>query len=358
MLYLWDAYSTPTPAGRNILTQLFLCLTLSIITGGLLHHWLYNTLIYNHEASVQTTCIYSVAMFLVSFLCHPVRCVLTMILPTVCTIQGRKLLISISVMILVLKVIPNITVNVGAVAHILKCTTEGFTKTLLNSSEPFNIAKQDLVKEAVKATEDTSIVTSLKKLDQFTHVDVSAVTSRFAKLIGQIEVSFAYARSLIQECKLLSNRILAGIFVALLIFESARYLKSYLTLVEFDNSDTSPGLQKKAAPAGNKRPAKNKINPICKITSQECTSVFIPLVVVTLYFVAITLIVALDYVVYHIVEVILPWLLDFPPTSAGISVDYKVRQHTTVSLLQLLLLYLQFLLTAAFLNVCFICSCF
>uniref|UniRef100_A0A3Q3WC58 Dendritic cell-specific transmembrane protein-like domain-containing protein n=1 Tax=Mola mola TaxID=94237 RepID=A0A3Q3WC58_MOLML len=297
LLYLWDVYSAPAPAGRDIRTLLSLCLTLAIITGGLLYHWLSKTLKYNHEASIQTACIYSVLMFLVSFLCHPLRCVLTLTLPTVCTKQGRKLLISASVMILVLNVVPNIATNVGAVTHILKCTAEGFAKTLLNSSEPLNKAKQDLVEETIKVKRE----------------DLS------------IEVNFLHARNLLKEYNLLSNRILAATFVALLILESSRFLKSYLTSVQFENVHITKDLLQNVSPSGNKWTTREITFPRqCKIKSQECASSFITLVVVTLYFFAIILIVALDHIVYHVVQVIIPWLVDFPPTSAIISYQQDV----------------------------------
>lgn len=356
LFYLWDVYSAPSPSGRDVLTLLSLCLSLSVLTGALLHHWLFRTLRYDHEASVLTACVYAVAMLLVSSLCHPLRCVLTMTLPTVCTRQGRKLLVSASIMILVVNVIPNITVNIGAVARGLKCTAEGFTRTLLNSSEPWNKVKRDLVEETIKVKrEDLSFVTNLRKLDQFTYVNVTGVKHRFKELIGQMEVNFSQAGSLLTHCKLLANRILAALFVALLILEAARYLKSYLSSVQFDNSHTSRELLKKPAPADAKKAAKRKLTPKgCKVTSDECASCFLSLLVVTLYFIAITAVVILDHAVHHIVEVIVPWLLDFPPTSAAISVSYKVTQLTASWFVCLFFVTSQFFYSHVF--VCFLFS--
>ncbi|XP_037335377.2 osteoclast stimulatory transmembrane protein [Pungitius pungitius] len=318
LLHLWDVYSAPAPAGRDVPTLLALCLALTVATGGLLHRWLSKTLEYGGGASAGAACLYGAAAFLLSSLCHPLRCVLTLSLPTVCTGQGRRLLIAASVMILASNVVPNITANVGAVARALKCTAEGFAKTLLNATGPLDEAKRDLVQEAVKVKrEDLGVVAHLRELDRFTRVDVSDVKSRFAEAIAQMEAHFSGARNLLGEYKLLSSRILAAVFVAALIFESARYLRSYLASVKFDNGSISKGLPHRA---------KNKTNPTsCRITSQECAACFVSLVVVTLYFTAITLIVALDYVVYHIVHATLPWMLDFQPTSASISVSYKVH---------------------------------
>nr|XP_057908217.1 osteoclast stimulatory transmembrane protein [Doryrhamphus excisus] len=322
LFYLWNVYSSPKPVGRHIWTLMSLCFTLVVLTASLLHHWLSKTLRYGIDTSTQTALVYSVAMFLVLFLCHPLRCVLTMILPTVCTKQGRKLLISASVMILVLNVIPNISVNVGAVVRTLKCTSEDFSKILLNSSALLNTARKDIVQEAIQVRkEDLSIVTNLRKLDHFTHFDVSEVKSRFAKTIGQIEIDFSRIRNLLTEFKLLSNRILAAVFVAWLIFESARYLKSYLTSVKFDNDsrDVQEILQNES------RSTTKTLAAGCKTVSRGCASSVSSLLVVTLYFTAIAFVAALDYIVYHVVHLILPWLLDFPPMSASITVSYKVQ---------------------------------
>lgn len=323
---MWDVYSMPAPAGKDVFILMSLCLTFVVTSGGLLYHWLANTLKYHAESSLGIACVYSALMFLVSFLCHPLRCVLTMTLPTVCTKQGRKLLITAAVMILVLNVVPNITVNVGAAAGLLKCTAEGFARTLLNSTEPLNRAKRDLVGESIKMDPGMGIVKSLREFDQSTNVSVSEVKDRLTMVMGSIKERVKEARDLFEWCKLLSNRIFAGLFVALLTLESSLYLKSYLTLLHFDNDYISKDLQKSVAEKNRRKGKNSPFSKRCNVTSQESASSFVTLTLVTLHFMAITLIVVLDHVVFHVVQAILPWLLDFPATSATLSVNYKVIQ--------------------------------
>ncbi|XP_061703057.1 osteoclast stimulatory transmembrane protein isoform X1 [Syngnathoides biaculeatus] len=319
--YLWDVYSSPKPVGRHLWTQMCLCLTLAAATGALLHRWLSETLRYDGDASVSAALAYSVGASLASFLCHPLRCVLTLTLPTLCTKQGRKLLISASVMILIANVIPNIGANVGAVARTLKCTAESFSQTLLNSSELLNAARRDILREAVKARkEDLSIVTNLRRLETYTRVDVSEVKSRFTELIGHVDVNVSLMRTTLAQYKMLSNRILAAVFVALLIFESARYLKSYLTHVQFDNGS----VDNKREDHGVRQRSTSLLRKV-RILRGACTPGAVSLVAVTLYFTAAASIAALDYLVYHIIQVVLPWLLDFPPISATVSVSFKAQ---------------------------------
>lgn len=316
----------PAPAGKDVFVLMSLCLTFVVTSGGLLYHWLAHTLKYHAESSLGIACVYGALMFLVSFSCHPLRCVLTMTLPTVCTKQGRKLLITAAVMILVLNVVPNITVNVGAAARLLKCTAEGFARTLLNSTEPLNRAKRDLVGESIKMDLGMGLVQNLREFDQSTNVSVSEVKDRLTMVMGSIKERVKEARDLFEWCKLLSNRIFAGLFVALLTLESSLYLKSYLTLLHFDNDYISKDLQKSVAEKNQRKGKNSPFSKRCNVTSQECTSSFVTLTLVTLHFMAITLIVVLDHVVFHVVQAILPWLLDFPATSATLSVDYKVIQ--------------------------------
>ncbi|KAJ8016846.1 hypothetical protein DPEC_G00011590 [Dallia pectoralis] len=332
LLYLWGIYTKPTMPAKEVLRLLLMCLIIATVTGGLIYHWMTVILRYDAGTSSTAACVCSVSVAVLSFLCHPLRCVITMILPTLGTKQGRKLIISASMMVLVLNVMPNITTNMGVFMHVLKCTSEGFAHSFLNSSVLLQNAKFDLVNKSIEAKQNEfNVVQSLMAFNEFTHINVSEVKHKFVTLSNEIESDFSHAKKLLEEYKLLSNRILAAVFVIYLIVESACYLKSYVISVTFDNVYITRQLIQKASNDGIQiipTKLKNMVNSTSlKITKQEFTKCLASIAVVTLYFFIVLLVMALDHIVYHVVVVSGPWLFDVPATSVSITVNYKVNLH-------------------------------
>lgn len=235
-------------------------------------------------------------------------------------------------MVLVLNIIPNITINIGAVMHIVKCTSEGFAQTLLNSSDILIGAKEELVRQTTTAKQNPlffwgDLVTNLNTFDEVTQIDVSEVKKRFLNISRQVEMDFVHANALLKQCKLVSNRILAAVFIIYLIIDSACYLSSYLTSVKFDNVYFSNKLIQKASNNGVYiTSTKNMVNSAgCKITKQEFSKCLTSIVVVSLYFTAVVLVIVLDHIVYYFVTKIKTWLVYVPASFVNMNVNYMVR---------------------------------
>ncbi|KAJ8258154.1 hypothetical protein GJAV_G00193750 [Gymnothorax javanicus] len=216
--YCWDAYSKPVPETVwEGLTLLGLCFLVSLVTGGFLFHWMSEVLRYGQTLAATVAGLYGAAALFLLFLVHPLRCILTLVMPTLGTKQGRKLIISTSMMLLALNVVPNIASNVGVMAHILKCTGSGLAQSLINSSEVVNTAREDLINEVREAR--SSLVPTLTEFHHDTNINVSEVKQRFVDVSQHIENDFAHAKRIMDEIKLLANRLIASIFVIYLLVE-------------------------------------------------------------------------------------------------------------------------------------------
>ncbi|KAK0151409.1 Osteoclast stimulatory transmembrane protein [Merluccius polli] len=324
LAYLWRVYSAPSAVRKDVLVLGALCSGIAVATAGLLYHWLSATLSYGPRGCAAAAGAYGAAVFLLLFLCHPVRCVGTMALLSLCTKRGRKLIVSASFVVLLFNVVPNIALNVGATVRTLRCTSEGFAGSLLNSSALLNAAKADLVDgfgEMMKT--DSVMVEKLQKLKNFMHIDTSEVRNRFTNMSAQIETDFRQTNDLVRKYKLLFNRILAALVSVLLIAQSARYLKSYLTSLPFENDHLS-------AEAVTLLPDSPALRTKHRI-SRECQSCLLSLAAVTLYFTAMTFVVVLDHIVYRVIDVSVPWLLDIPTTEASLTVALKTSWFVPLS---------------------------
>lgn len=335
--FMWSSYSTPTPhSAKHVLTLLFLCFIISISTGGLLFHWLRGLLRYHLQTAGIATGVYTVASSILLFLVHPLRCAFTLMFPTLGTQQGRKLVLSLCVMIVLIHVLPNIATNIVELTHLMKCTSENVAHSVLNSSALSNIIKSDLVSK-VKSIKDSSVGQFVEQLTSFNHrtdIDVSGLRENLKKLSKHVGQDFTKAIHQLDELKLLSSRILAVGLVIYLFMDSSIYLKSYLTSIRFDNVYITGLLKKNAGSRGFQVEAKDVKNGVnvtsFRMSKSELLKCVLPILMITLYLLMTIMLLVLDHIVYYAVETGGPWLLDIPPTDIAMEIKFKVSFVTFI----------------------------
>ncbi|KAK9970610.1 hypothetical protein ABG768_026538 [Culter alburnus] len=328
MEMLWLRYSSPTPqSARHLLSLLVLCLLMAAVTASLLFHWLIDFLKYDVQTALVAVGIYATSVFILSSLIHPFRCAFTLIFPTLFTRQGRKLLLSTSVMIVVLYVLPNMAANIATLTHVVKCASEKLSQSLLSSSELINTIKDNIVRKAEEQV-DSSLMQTLRYFDHTTDINVSEVKGRLHFLSQRVQEDFSEVKSQVQDLKLLFSRIFAAVFVLYLFTESVMYLRSYLTSVRFDNTYITGGLRRKAVEKGivvEAKDVKNGVNSTSfRITKRELFKCLPPAMVITLYLLMTIFLIVLDHFLYYLVKSGGPWISNMPSTNISINVNFKV----------------------------------
>ncbi|XP_067269723.1 osteoclast stimulatory transmembrane protein [Pseudorasbora parva] len=330
---LWLCYSFPTPqSAGHLLALLVLCLLMAAVTASLLFHWLTDLLKYDIQTASVAVVIYAVAVFILSSLIHPFRCAFTLIFPTLFTRQGRKLLLSTSVMIVVLYVLPNMAANIANLTHVVKCASEKLSQSLLSSSEIVNTIKDNIVRSAEDHV-GSSLMQTLRDFDHTTNINVSEVKGRLHFLSQRVQEDFFEVKSQVQDLKLLFSRIFAAVFVLYLFSESVMYLRSYLTSVKFDNTYITGGLRRKAVEKGiavEAKDVKNGVNSTSfRITKRELFKCLSPALVITLYLLMTIFLILLDHFLYYLVKSGGPWISNIPSTNISINVNFKVGSEVS-----------------------------
>ncbi|XP_030641060.1 osteoclast stimulatory transmembrane protein [Chanos chanos] len=347
--YLWLSYSKPKPQSTGeLLTLIVLCFIIAVVTDVLLFSWMSGALQYDRQKSTIAAVIYFVTVFPLSILVHPLRCSFTLMLPSLCTSQGRKLILSACITMVVLNVLPSMASNVSAFMHILKCNSENLAKSLIDSSDLLNRVKTDVISETTKVDQaQGNFVQKMRHFDQSIDVNLTEVKKKFVTVSKRFEEMFSQEKHFMEEMKLLSSRILALIFVLYLFFVSVNYLKSYLTSAKFDNVYITGQLRKVATSNGIQIEEENLENELkstsYKMTKQELWRCLVPTLLILLYCAVTFSLVFLDYLVYSLVKQSIH-LLDIPPTTVNINIQYTEPNAEVVLLLACLYL-LSFIMT-------------
>ncbi|NXP31982.1 OCSTP protein, partial [Leiothrix lutea] len=327
---LWWIYSKPVPAdGRELWTLFLQCSCITVVIGGLFYNWMFASLEYSWHLSVAMAVSFSLLLLLTLLLVHPARCVFSMIMPTLGTKQGRKLLFSTCIMIAVVNITPNIMSNLKTILQVIKCICKNSSDSLLNSTallEKVSWEFGDAIQETVH-----SIYKPMNGHFRFSLLQNSSLINQKMHLAGErISREFLSVEVLVKDSIRVANRLAAGFFVLYLCFESTWYLKNYLTNLHFDNFYITKKLEHLAA---DRRAAhllvgssKKLIRPTgLKLSWEEVVLCLLQAMLVTMALLLLLLVVAMDHFAFSVADTAVRKAAQFSAVPVTLSIKYKVE---------------------------------
>ncbi|NWT60383.1 OCSTP protein, partial [Erythrocercus mccallii] len=326
---LWWIYSKPVPAdGRELWTLFLQCSCITVVIGGLFYNWLFASLEYSWHLSVAMAVSFSLLLLLTLLLVHPARCVFSMIMPTLGTKQGRKLLFSTCIMIAVVNITPNIMSNIKTILQVIKCICKNSSDSLLNSTALL----EKVSWEFGDAIQDTihSIYKPMNGHFRFSLLQNSSLIYQKMHLAGEkISREFLSVEVLVKDSIRIANRLAAGFFMLYLCFESTWYLKNYLTNLRFDNFYITKKLERLVADRKAAHllvgSSKKLIRPTgLKLSWEEVVLCLVQAMLVTVALMLLLLVVAMDHFAFSVADTAVRKAAQFSAVPVTLSIKYKV----------------------------------
>uniref|UniRef100_A0A8C6X1E7 Osteoclast stimulatory transmembrane protein n=1 Tax=Naja naja TaxID=35670 RepID=A0A8C6X1E7_NAJNA len=339
MLDIWLAYSIPLPSSHSQLLSLcVICSCIAASVGGLFYCWMFSSLQYSFQFSALASSVLSFLVFLILFLVHPVRCLFTIIVPTLGTRQGRRLLLSACFMIEAVNIIPNIMNNIQAILKIIKCTCKNFMESLVASMLLLGNASWDFshsLKSIIDHMPDKFFSSRDSHVQFRNDSNIFQLNEKMVNSSQSIKEDFLYADKLVQKVILLTNRVTAGFFLFFLLFQATWYLKNYLTDVCFDNIYITPKLEDLARE--NKTAdvlictSRKLIKPTSfKLSQKELKASLRHVFLLTLVLLVMLLVIAADYIAFHLAQTTVTEVTRIPVVPVTFWVKYEIQPFLMV----------------------------
>ncbi|NXO32115.1 OCSTP protein, partial [Cisticola juncidis] len=331
---LWWIYSKPVPAyGRELCTLFVQCSCITAVIGGLFYNWMFASLEYSWHLSVSMAVSFSLLLLLTLLLVHPARCVFSMIMPTLGTKQGRKLLLSTCIMIAVVNITPNIMGNMKTILQVIRCICKSSSESLLNSTVLLQKASWefgDAIQENINP-----IYKPMNGHFRFSLLQDSSSIYQKMHLAGEkISREFLSAEVLVKDSIRVANRLAAAFFTLYLCFESTCYLKNYLTNLRFDNFYITKQLERLAVDRGAAHllvgSPKRLIRPTgLKLSWGEAVLCLVQAMLLTMALLLLLLLVAMEHFAFSVADVVVRRAAQFSAVPVTFSIKYSVQVGIT-----------------------------
>ncbi|XP_065610565.1 osteoclast stimulatory transmembrane protein [Cyrtonyx montezumae] len=323
---LWSVYSKPVPADGWELRALFLqCSCITVLLGGLFYNWLLASLEYPRHISVAMAVTFSLLLLLALFLVHPVRCAFSIAMPTLGTKQGRKLLLSTCIMIAVVNITPNIISNIKTLLQVILCISKNSSESLLNSTALLENASRKLGDEI----QNYAILKPMDGHFQFSLMKNSSLINQQVHLAGEkARRDFLAVEVLVKDCVRAGNKLVAAFSVLYLCFESAWYLKNYLTNLRFDNVYITKKLQHLAEDRGASHllvgSPQHLIHPTgLRLSREELTLCLAQVLRFSVALLLVLLLVALEHLIFGVADTVVRRMAQLSTVPVTLSIKYQ-----------------------------------
>ncbi|NWS36577.1 OCSTP protein, partial [Polioptila caerulea] len=329
MADLWWIYSKPVPAdGRELRTLFLQCCCITVVIGSLFYNWMFASLEYSWHLSVATAVSFSLLLLLTLLLVHPARCVFSMIMPTLGTKQGRKLLFSTCIMIAVVNITPNIISNIKTILQVIKCICKNSSDSLLNSTALLDKVSWEFG-DAIQETVDP-LYKPMNGHFRFSLLQNNTLISQKMHLAGEkISKDFSSVEVLVKDSIRVANRLAAGFSTVYLCFQSTWYLKNYLTDLRFDNFYITKKLERLAT---DRRAAhllvgssKKLLRPTgLKLSWEEVMLCLVQAMLVTVALMLMLVVVAMDHFAFSVADTVVRKAAQLSTVPITLNIKYKV----------------------------------
>ncbi|XP_036429445.1 osteoclast stimulatory transmembrane protein-like [Colossoma macropomum] len=340
MPFVWNAYSKPCPSGAcEMLTLILLCILVSFTISTLLFVWMVFSLGYTHFVAGILTGVSALVMLLLLILVHPVRCVITVTVPSLGTKQGRKIILSTALLYAITSCVPNITNNMARSLHMMKCSAGNITHSVLESC---NVPKEAL-RDIENKLADLPLISSRDyffKLES--DVDVKDMEKSLSQVSESVKADLAMLHSTVGQVSQVLKKIIAALFVVLMIGSSVVYVKGYLTHIKHDNVYQShqlmEALQRVSGDVTLPRSYKKKLVKTSgvRMSARELKRGLWGMLALLIYALMCGIMLGLDHFVYRSLQSLLAWTSDIPDIRATVHVQMtslSAPEHSVLTLI-------------------------
>ncbi|XP_055721638.1 osteoclast stimulatory transmembrane protein-like [Salvelinus fontinalis] len=325
--FQWGVYSKPSPANTLEVFNLFcFCLIIGAAIGGLLHVWMVYNLNYQPFPSMVVSSTWGCIIVLLLLLLHPVRCVLSISVPSLGTKQGRKILISTALVIVVTSCIPNMTRNLSRSVDMIKCSSHSTAERILASTSQVSSALHDM-KDFIKTI--PNIVNSDRFLKIEQNVNVEEMKRGIRNASARLKAEFKAIQDTLEVTGHVTQKVIASSFIVLLLGSSVSYLVRYLTDLKHDNVCQTGRLQELLRARGveelpeayRKRLVRTRGWRMTQIELRRCLWGG---TILGFYCLVCALVLGLDHLIYYVLQTSLSWTQDIPEVNTIISLRLKI----------------------------------